>query len=99
VRIEDNTIIHERGPFGAMAWIKAWSGGNIYDSSANNGGANNDYWFDGPENGVGRYKWSSNLSQLSAYNATPGEENGEYITNSQKDSVLSSNNVPLSPER
>lgn len=53
------------------------------------------------EGGVGRYQWVPTggvLANLSDFNATPGEENGTYMTQSTATSVLNAANVPLNSE-
>jgi hypothetical protein len=102
VHVHHNTILAEdiTGLDGryALSWIKAWDGGNIYDTAANNRGNDNGYYYTTAENGFDRYRWSSQYSTLAQFNNSPGEENGYYLTNTQKNSVVSTYGLPAQPE-
>jgi hypothetical protein len=79
-----------------LGFLQDWSG-IMYNPSSNNHGANNRYWYPGPENGSWRFGWSSNYSSLAAFNATPGEENGTYLTDAQAQQALAAAGIPWTP--
>jgi parallel beta-helix repeat protein len=77
----------------ALAWLQDW-GGVLYAAGSNNRGSGNRYWVTVAEPQGGRYNWNGGMSTLSAFNATPGEESGAYLTTAQKDSALSTAGIP-----
>jgi hypothetical protein len=47
------------------------------------------------------YAWHDDRfasSQLADFNSTPGEHNGRYMTAQEKDQVLTTAGIPLTPE-
>ncbi|MCC2684084.1 MAG: hypothetical protein K0R75_983 [Paenibacillaceae bacterium] len=102
IHVHHNKIIAEDKPGDddklALAWIQAWKGGNIFEPSANNRGNDNEYYFTTKEDGQNRYRWSSPYASLEQFNSSPGEENGHYLTDAEKDQILSSNKLPARPE-
>lgn len=78
-----------------LAWQQDWAG-VMYDPASNNRGAQNRYWHANPEPGS-RFEWSGTKATLSAFNETPGEEGGVYLTLAERDAVLSSVGIPLNP--
>ena len=103
VHVHHNTILATDYPGYptpyALAWVKAYSEGNLYDSLANNRGYDNNYWYAAQEGPETRYRWEADLSSLSAFNDTLGEERGRYLSPAEKDEVVATNNIPASPER
>jgi hypothetical protein len=57
----------------------------------NNLGWSNRYWSDA---GIG-FGWNGNVPTLVEFNATPGEENGTYLTVDERDALLTAAGVPL----
>jgi hypothetical protein len=98
--VSSNTIVMEDRYNGlALGWLKQWSGGNIHNSSANNRGSNNRYFYYPIKEGTARrYQWTTKYSSLATFNATPGEEGGTYMSEVQKDSVLGQAGIPTRPE-
>jgi parallel beta-helix repeat protein len=84
VFIHDNTIISQAGTI-ALAWRGSV---DAFAPSANNLGADNRYYYPLAENGHARFAWDSDITQLSAFNATLGEERGAYLTTAEKDAIL-----------
>lgn len=67
--------------------------------AANNWGANNKYWYAAPQGFATRFRWlTTRFGDLAEFNATPGEENGSYITEAEKDRVATSAKIPAYPE-
>jgi len=62
----------------------------LFAPASNNRGANNAYW------GTAPFAWNGNLN-LAGYNATPGEENGRYLTDAEKVAALTAAGIPLQP--
>lgn len=97
VRVYDNDILtrdYDGGQHMALAWIKAYAGGNIYEPAADNRGYDNRYWYPDTEGSAYRYKWSSSSKELSAFNGTPGEERGRYLSSTEKDRLVAGSGVP-----
>jgi hypothetical protein len=102
IHVHHNKILAEDKPGHddkwALVWIQAWKGGNIFEPPANNRGNDNEYYFTTKEDGQNRYRWSSLYSSLEQFNTSPGEENGRYLTEAEKDQILSGNKLPARPE-
>lgn len=107
VRLNRNRIVQDEPPgslnHAAVVWNEGYGATargfpSPYDAAANNGGAEGRYWFDGPEGGTPRFKWKDRLEDLDAFNATPAEKNGRYLTDAGKDSLLEANSLPVAPE-
>jgi hypothetical protein len=107
VRLNRNRIVQDEPPgslnHAAVVWNEGYGATargfpSPYDAAANNGGAESRYWFDGPEGATSRFKWEARLEDLDAFNATPAEKNGRYLTDAGKDSLLEANNLPTAPE-
>lgn len=99
--VHDNTIALAPQPAAsgdeafALGWLQDWSGGMFSTVKANRG-AGNDYWHSSRSN-PSRFAWGSWISTLSAFNSTPGEHDGRYITTAYKDALLKSVGVPAWP--
>jgi hypothetical protein len=100
VYVHDNTFLVGNGP--SLSWVQqdGWAEGMMTDSrAANNWGQNNRYWYAGPEGNTDRFRHATTtFSDLTQFNATPGEENGSYVTDAEKDKVVSSAGIPSYPE-
>lgn len=70
---------------------------SLYDPANKNVGVGNDYYYTYSEDGRARFAWNSQHPKLTGFNATPGEEGGRYLTQSQKDAVVASKGVPATP--
>jgi len=84
VFIHDNTVISQDG-YTALAW---YGRGEVFEPSSNNRGANNRYYYGVRQNNNARFAWDGQITRLSAFNATPGEELGTYLSTAEKDAVL-----------
>lgn len=80
----------------ALGWVQDFAG-PLLDPASNNRGSGNSYWYATPEGRSIRFEWGTPLRDLSAFNATPGEEGGRYLTAAEKDAILSGANMPLMP--
>lgn len=77
ISVHDNTMAVADGRYG-LSWVQDWAGPLFSDPS--NFGAANRYWWPTAQDGRGRFGWSSQISTLSAFNATRGEEGGTYLS-------------------
>jgi hypothetical protein len=83
----------------ASAWLDDSNfGTKLYDASRNNRGTSNDYWYGTAEGNAVRFSWLPDYELLAAYNASPGEENGAYVTTEAKNAALTAAGIPLTPE-
>lgn len=107
VRLNRNQVIQDEIPnslnHAAALWNKSDSAIaegalSIYDPAANSGGADGEYWFDEPEGQTYRFKWDGKFKTLTAFNTTPAEENGRYLSDTEKDTILQTNGLPAAPE-
>jgi parallel beta-helix repeat protein len=103
VHVHHNTIVakdYTSGERLALAWRKAWTGGNIYERSSDNRGYDNRYWYPASE-GTSKYRflWDGKKDKLGAFNDTSGEERGSYLSNAEKEQLLASESIPFAPER
>jgi parallel beta-helix repeat protein len=102
VRVHHNTILQSDRPDPmnnpALAWVQSWTD-TLFDPANNNWGAYNSYWYPDSEGSSARYWWKKNqYVSLSDFNATPGEEDGRYLTQDEKDAVVNDENIPALPE-
>jgi parallel beta-helix repeat protein len=103
VHIHDNSILGTNSAnkiknHVALAWLQLPSS-KLFDPANNNWGANNKYWYSSEEGSLERFRWgNSSIKKLAAFNATPGEENGSYLTQDEKGAVVASKGTPASPQ-
>jgi parallel beta-helix repeat protein len=90
VYIHDNTIISQDG-YTALAW---YGRGEVILPTSNNRGANNRYYYGVRQNDNARFAWDGPIKRLPAFNATPGEEQGTYMSTAEKDAVLEEWQIP-----
>jgi len=90
--VHDNVVIAEGDRY-AVIWAQDWSG-VLWNASSNNRGANNRYWVNSAEDGRRRFAWQGDKGSLSAFNTTPAENAGSYLTDSQKTTTLSDAGMP-----
>ena len=78
----------------ALAWL-----GPLMDPAKKNSAANNRYWYSTPEDSIPRFYYDERgIIELTDFNATQGEEQGRYLTDAEKDKIVSSAKIPASPE-
>jgi parallel beta-helix repeat protein len=80
----------------ALGWLQDWSGA-LYTAGSANGGYANAYWNSQAEPS-NRYNWNGGMSTLNTFNGTPGEENGRYLSTTERDTALSLAGIPLAAE-
>ena len=93
--VHANVIMAEYDHWAAF-WGQDWSG-ILFNPSSNNRGSTNRYWVNHAEDSHWRFQWQTGQSSLAAYNATPGDEAGTYLSDSQKTTILSDAGMPLAP--
>ncbi len=84
--IRDNVIVSQGGSF--VAGFYDDHGGSLFTNSNSNSGSGNRYWIGAAEPSNDRFHWSGPRSTLSAYNGTPGEDGGSYLSTSARDAAL-----------
>jgi hypothetical protein len=92
VYVHDNTIVlapraGDSSDKIALGWLQDWAG-VMFDSSSANRGASNAYWIGSAEPEWARFGWNGHIDTLAAFNATPGEEGGRYLTIAERNQVL-----------
>lgn len=90
--VEDNLVVSSTG-----TWIANWvddRGGAPLFGATGNGGRNNRYWSSVGEARWERFNWAGSRDTLSAFNATPGDETGRYLSTTERDAELSARGVP-----
>lgn len=72
----------------------------MFSDKAQNRGENNRYWLPQPEGSSSVYfSWGDeNFVELDAFNATPGEENGIYLSDDEMRSTLEEQGIPPESE-
>jgi parallel beta-helix repeat protein len=81
-----------------LAWLQVSSPRPLTDPANNNRGANNKYWYSAKEGSLERFMWGTRaIDKLAEFNATLGEENGRYLTQSEKDAILRQQRIPPGP--
>ena len=103
VRLVANKMIQDEIPGTSDHAAVLWNGDDravaegalsIYDPVANNGGVNDEYWFDEPEGNTYRFKWADKFKDLADYNATPAEKGGRYLSEDEKQKLLKDHDLP-----
>jgi parallel beta-helix repeat protein len=93
--VHGNTIIGEYDHWLAF-WAQDWSG-SLFDAASNNRGSGNRYWMNHAEDSHWRFEWQGGKSTLATFNATPGDEQGTYLSDAEKTSVLANAGIPTAP--
>jgi parallel beta-helix repeat protein len=101
VRVKDNDVVATEDPTDpwnrlALGWLQDWQG-VLFDPASANSGAGNRYWYPTREGALARFAWSGALRSLDAFNRTPGEEGGRYMTEREKTELLVAAAVPPEP--
>lgn len=96
ISIRDNFIIGQKGA-GEKGLL--WCGeAQISQPANNNKGNNNKYWYAEPEGSYQRFGYDGRgIGTLQEFNATLGEENGQYISTTQKTTILQQACMPDVP--
>jgi parallel beta-helix repeat protein len=102
VNVHDNDILMKNwtsvpSDHMALSWLQDHAG-VMYNSTSNNRGSLNRYYYTPAEPTWCRFSWNGCISTIASFNSTPGEEGGRYLTESEKDQVLSSQGVPTTSE-
>jgi parallel beta-helix repeat protein len=96
--VHDNVIISTGAGATLLGWFEDWAGVMSQPASNNHGYANR-YWYAEPDGQSYRFEWVNSLySQLSGWNTTPGEEAASYLTDAQRDQILTAAGIALSPQ-
>ena len=77
-----------------LGFLQDWAG-PLFDSDS--GGWANLYW-DSQAEPSARFGWAGTYGSLAAFETTPGEQGGRYLTTVQRDRLLSMAGLPLGPE-
>ena len=91
--VRDNTMVAAAGS-DLLFWGQDWNG-PLYESASQNGGSNDRYWV--APGGGAPFLWQVDIASLDTFNSTPGEEGGTYLTDAQKDQVLTAAGIPTTP--
>lgn len=100
IDVHDNTILRNVDVSGdywsnlSLAWLNDTTVGALYDPAANNRGANNLFWYDQPETDSVRVAWQQQYARLSDSGTTAGEQGGRYLTDIEKDQIVSARAIP-----
>ncbi|HUZ00108.1 MAG TPA: right-handed parallel beta-helix repeat-containing protein [Thermomicrobiaceae bacterium] len=81
----------------ALRWLEDYAG-MLYRPASNNRGANNRYWYPTTTSATPRFRWTGDLTDLVAFNQTPGGRGGSYLSDQQKDQLLAAVGVPAVQE-
>jgi parallel beta-helix repeat protein len=101
INVHDNYVIvaprsSETSDTFLTGWLQDW-GGVMFDGASRNLGTRDRYW-DATAEPSSRFAWNGSISRLADFNATPGEEDGVYISNGERDAVLQATGMPTSGE-
>lgn len=90
--VHDNVIIGQQGGF--VAGFYDDHGGSLFQPANDNFGYSNRYWIGIAESSTDRFGWDGPKNRLSDFNATPGEQNGMYLTSAGRDAALAAAGIP-----
>jgi parallel beta-helix repeat protein len=95
IRVADNSIVMGRAPAPAygLGWLEDWNG-SLFASASQNAGSGNAFWFAGGEGRAARFAWSGDVPKLDAFNGTPGDAGGRYLTAAERDRALDAAEIP-----
>jgi hypothetical protein len=94
--VHDNNMIMTAADQISLGWWQDWSG-PMYNPASNNRATNNRYWYPSSENGWWRFWWVSGVSYLTDFNHMPGGTGSQYLTDAQRDQILSTAGIPATP--
>lgn len=104
VRVHHNSILAEDHPDDehhtyALSWLQDWDG-VLFRRTSDNRGAYNRYWYPTRESTIARFEWYRKpRHELANFNTTLGEEDGRYLSEAEKDRVVSAAGIPPYPRR
>ncbi len=82
----------------ALGWISGWSP-QMFNPAHRNRGENNVYYYPVAEGDPVRFEWNkTGYGKLADFDATPGEENGRYLSEAEKEQLVSSVRIPAFAE-
>src|SRR4051794_7393776 len=90
--VTDNVVVSAAGDR-ASGWYDD-NNGSLFATANANSGRGNRYWIGQSEPTYCRFEWSGCRSTLGAYNSTPGEEGGAYVTTTERDAILGAAGIP-----
>jgi len=90
--VHDNVVVSAAGDRVA-GWYDD-KDGSLFDPANANTGHGNHYWIGYAEPTDYRFEWDGGRSTLAAFNATPGEEGGIYLTPAERDAALAAAGIP-----
>jgi len=102
ITLHDNIILaapqpSDSGEVFLIAWLEDWSG-PLYSSESQNQGSDDRFWSSRPESAADRFHWTTGLSTLESFGATPGGEGDRYLTSAEKDAIVSAAKVSPAAE-
>jgi hypothetical protein len=93
--VRDNVIISASGSY--VAGFYDDHGGSLFHPSRRNLGYRSRYWIGRAQPSSERFHWRGPRSTLAAFNSTPGESSGKYISKGRRDRILRAASIPLRP--
>lgn len=91
ISIHDNDMIALSGQK-LLQWVQDFGG--VLFSAGNNTGNLNRYWHASTEpTPSDRFAWNGNISTLSSFNATPGEQSATYMSDATKNALIAANGI------
>jgi hypothetical protein len=102
IHVHNNIVLAKDDPTfqgRSLAWAEDWQG-KMFDLASDNWGANNRYWYPEPEGRFFvRFESEHLFKKLPEFNESPGESDGRYLTEAQKNDVIGSAKLPRFPEQ
>ena len=90
--VHENVVVSAVGD-GVVGWYDD-KDGSLFSTANANTGSGNRYWIGAAEPTAYRFGWAGGQSTLAAFNATPGEEGGTYLTDAERDAALGAAGIP-----
>lgn len=80
-----------------LCWFQDYDG-LLYTDGSGNYGEENSYWYPAPEGTVPRFRWTEDFIHLAKFNLTPGEHDGRYLSDDEKEQLLDQAGIPQNQE-
>jgi len=97
--VHGNVVVEDQQAAGKDRYALFWGqdyAGPLYAPASNNRGADNRFYYPGPENQYGRFVWNG-VRQLASFVTVPGGTGSAYMTTADAMAALAAKGIPGTP--